>query len=351
MLHEGSPEGVESPRDQQAASPLDQRALLAVRNLHTHFLSREEPIRALNGVTFEIGRYETVGLVGETGSGKSLSAASILGLVRPPGRVVAGRALFDGRDLIHMAEAERRSLRGGEIALVPQNAKAALNPLLRVGDQIRTVYKAHLGLSDAVLRDHMGNMLESVGFSDPGHVADSYPHELSGGMAQRVVLAIAMGTDPKLIIADEPTSGLDSTVQVKVLDLMQRLLGKTRGSALLITHHLGIVAQYCERVLVMHAGQIVESADVESFFARPMHPYGVGLLEALRVGTDTSGQGAILVEGTPPDLRELPSGCLYRLRCPLAADLCQRDEPPMLDVGSGHQSKCYRVTELIEHRK
>ena len=224
------------------------RGLLSVEGLFTYFQTRRGLVKALNGVSFDVGSEEILGLVGETGSGKSLTADSILGLVRPPGKIVAGSIRFDGEELTSMTEAELTRLRGSRITLVPQHAKSALNPLMTARDQLLNVYRAHLPFSSKGLEEHLAMMLREVGFSDPNRILTSYPHQLSGGMAQRVVLAMAIGTSPELVIADEPTSGLDATIQVKVLNLMQRLLKESRSSAILITHDLGIVAQIADLV-------------------------------------------------------------------------------------------------------
>jgi ABC-type dipeptide/oligopeptide/nickel transport system ATPase component len=258
---------------------------LSVEDLCTYFFTSRGVIKAVDGVTFEVAREEIVGLVGETGSGKSVTAASIMGIVRPPGQIVRGRIRFDGREITRMAEQEIRRLRGSQIAMVVQNPRAALNPLIPVGDQILNVYRTHLNISRREAEARMCSILEGVGFSEPRSIARSYVHQLSGGMAQRVIIAIAMGTSPKLVIADEPTTGLDATVQVEVLDLMIRLIRQARAAMLLITHDLGIVAQYCDSVAVMHSGVLVERADIETFFTRPSHAYSSKLLNALKSQT------------------------------------------------------------------
>ncbi len=320
---------------------------LSVEGLFTHIHTRDGVVKALNGVSFDVRSQEILGLVGETGSGKSLTADSIMGLVRAPGKIVAGSIRFDGEELTSMTETELSRLRGRRIAFVPQHAKSALNPLMTARDQLLNVYGTHLPLARKELEEHLATMLRDVGFADPSLISTSYPHQLSGGMAQRVVLAMALGTSPELVIADEPTSGLDARIQVTVLSLMQRLLKESGSSAILITHDLGVVAQYCDRVAVMHAGQIVEIASVRAFFGQPKHPYSAGLLNALMTSPDL--HGGIRVTGLPPDLRDPPPGCLYRHRCPLAAEICEEHEPAPVAVGPDHWSRCHRVDDLVRN--
>lgn len=322
-------------------------ALLTVEDLHTVFYTRQGALRALNGVSFQVWEREILGLVGETGSGKSLTAASILKLVLPPGRVVRGRALFQGIDLLALPEEQLRARRGRDISLVTQNAKAALNPLLPVGKQILNIYSAHLHKPRRECETHMLEMLRDVGFTEPEVTARRYPHELSGGMAQRAVIAMALGTSPQLVVADEPTTGLDATVQVQVLDLLVASVIEAGASALLITHDLGIVANYCDRVAMMHAGRIVEAANVDDFFAHPRHPYSVGLLNAQR----RSRLGDIVIQGSPPDLAAPPSGCAYRERCPLATEICASERPEPREIEPEHWTECHHAEQLQERER
>jgi ABC-type dipeptide/oligopeptide/nickel transport system ATPase component len=254
--------------------------VIKVTNLHTYFYSQRGIEKVLQGVSFEVGRSEVLGLVGQTGSGKSLTAASILGLVQPPGRIVAGSVVFSGVDLLRVSEHERQAVRGAQIALIVQNPKAALNPVMSVGSQVLNIYRFHLSLSKRQLWQRMLEIFRSVGFDEPGRVASSFPYQLSGGMAQRVLIAIMLGLSPKLVIADEPTTGLDATVQVQVLDLLKAKLKDLGAAAILITHDLHIVANYCDLIAVLHEGTIVESAPVSAFFHRPAHPYSQRLLAA-----------------------------------------------------------------------
>ena len=320
-------------------------AVLKIENIHTYFPSSTGTVKAVDGVSFEIQSNEILGLVGETGSGKSMTAASVMGLVRSPGRVVEGRVLYHGRDLTRMASGELNQLRGAKISLIPQNAKAALNPLLPVGKQMNNLWSTHIGRSGSRATDYTLEMLKAVGFEDASRVARSYPHQLSGGMAQRVVIAMAIGSSPDLVIADEPTTGLDATVQIEVLNLMLRMLRRVGAAALLITHDLGIVAHYCNRTAVMHAGEIVEEADVDGFFARPHHPYSAALVNSLKPAEQR--HPALSVLGSPPDLTKLPSGCKYRLRCPLAIQRCVDEVPELRTVEPGHLARCHRADEVM----
>jgi peptide/nickel transport system ATP-binding protein len=324
-------------------------ALLAVYDLCTYFETDRGIVKAADGVSFGIEQDQILGLVGETGSGKSVTAASILRLVQPPGRVVSGRILFEGGDLLDRSEADMRRVRGSEIGLVVQNVKAAFNPLLPVGKQLANVYRTHRKQSVRDARRHAVDMLAAVGMPDPQRVATSYPHQLSGGMLQRVLLALVIGTSPRLILADEPTSGLDATLQVEVLDLLTRLVRERRASALLITHDFGVVARYCDKVAVMFAGRVVEYGDVAQFFSQPRHPYSARLLAAL--GWKSSLEASLGSPGEDVSVADLSVGCPYRARCPLATPMCAAEDPPMREIGRGQWAKCHhseRLTELIE---
>lgn len=320
--------------------------VLRVQNLHTYFPTKLGPAKAVNGVSFQISASEILGLVGETGSGKSITAASIIGLVPPPGRIVKGAILYKNKDLTQLPESEVNRIRGAKISLVVQNVRASLNPLITVGHQMNNVWAAHLHRRGKRATAYTLEMLRAVGFNDPQRVANSYPHQLSGGMAQRVVIAIAIGPSPDLVIADEPTTGLDATVQMEILDLMQRMLSEARASALLITHDLGIVANYCTRVAVMHAGQIVEEASAAAFFARAMHPYSVSLIQSLPNAKPFSRPLEVL--GPAPNLTDLPSGCHYRTRCPLAVAVCEKIEPGLRSPEPSHAVRCHRAEEVPE---
>ena len=319
--------------------------ILSVEMLETHFVSRDadnrvRTARALNGVSFSVDRGEILGLVGETGAGKSLTAYSILGLLNAPARVVGGRAVFEGRDILGLSASEMNKLRGRRIALVVQSPRSSLDPVARIGDQIVRAYRDHQRGDAAEVRKRAVAMLESVGIPDPQRVADAYPHELSGGMAQRALIALALINEPDLLIADEPTTGLDVTVQAQVLDLLKSLVISRGLATIIITHDLGVVANYCDRVAVMFAGRIVEQGSVRSVFGGPVHPYTRELIEStperLKIGTQP------MVGAPPPDLFALPSGCHYRMRCTLAEPRCE-SEPPQVVLRGGGMARCERA--------
>ncbi|MBL8701212.1 MAG: ABC transporter ATP-binding protein [Alphaproteobacteria bacterium] len=317
--------------------------LLAVENLHTHFISRslDNEIRvakALNGVSFALERGRVLGLVGETGAGKSLTALSIMGLLKPPALIVGGAVRFEGRDLVTLPPAELNKLRGDRLALIVQNPRASLDPLSRIGDQLARVHRAHRGADAATAARRAVEMLAAVGLPDPERRARAWPHELSGGMAQRVLIAMALINEPQLVIADEPTTGLDVTVQAQILDLIRATVRERSLGAIIITHDLGVVAHYCDEIAVMYAGSIVEQGETRDVFARPRHPYTINLIdstpERLAIG---SGR---VFGGPPPDLFNLPPGCHYRPRCPKASPACVA-EPPWAAVDGGHFARCH----------
>lgn len=319
--------------------------LLAIENLHTHFVARDRfdrvrVARALNGVSFTLDSGEVLGLVGETGAGKSLTALSVLGLLRPPARIVAGSVKFDGAELLGRQESSLNALRGGDIALVVQSPRTSLDPLTRIGEQIARVVRVHRGVGAEDARQRALQMLAAVGIPDPPRRYEAWPHELSGGMAQRVLIAMALANEPRLLIADEPTTGLDVTVQAQILDLLRAQARQRSLATLIITHDLGIVAQYADRVAVMFAGSVVETGDVRAVFSAPAHPYTQALLacmpERIRLGTSIHRAGA------PPDLYALPPGCPYADRCPSAAVACRR-MPEERALGDGHRVRCHQV--------
>lgn len=323
-------------------------SLLKVENLRTHFVSRDidNQIRvaeALNNVSFSLDAGRVLGFVGETGAGKSLTAQSICGLLRPPARIVGGRVLFDGQDLTAMDPDELNALRGAEIAMVVQNPRTSLDPLTRIGEQLVRIHQAHTGGPIEASRQRALRMMEAVGIPDPTNRANAWPHELSGGMAQRVLIAMALMNDPKLLIADEPTTGLDVTVQAQILDLLKDLTDRFSMAMIIITHDLGIVAHYSDEVAVMFAGTIVESGPVGAIFDAPAHPYTRSLIaatpERLKVG------GGAKLGGQPPDLYNLPSGCPLRTRCAYAKKTCATP-PPRQEIDAGHFAMCHFTQAL-----
>ena len=323
--------------------------LLRVHELRTYFYGEAGVARAVDGVSFEIGAGETVGLVGESGSGKSVTALSLLRLIRPPGRIEPGsEILFEGRNLVALDERDMRSVRGARISMVFQEPMTALNPVFTVGDQIAEVVRVHKGGSKREAWDRAIKMLETVGIPAPAQRANEYPHQLSGGMRQRVVIAMALVMNPALVIADEPTTALDVTIQAQILELLGELQRQFGTSVLLITHDLGVVAETVTRVLVMYGGEIVEEAPVGELFAQAHHPYTEGLLNAMpRVGQERERLETI--PGTVPPPTAWPSGCRFHDRCPYAWERCAADHPPLYQIGAGHVSRCHLADE--PHRR
>jgi oligopeptide/dipeptide ABC transporter ATP-binding protein len=319
--------------------------LLEIENLHTYFYTDTGIARAVDGVSLSVGVGETVGVVGESGCGKSVTALSILRLVRPPGRIEPGSAMrFEGRDLLRLEEREMQRVRGNRIAMVFQEPMTALNPVFTVGDQIGEVARIHAGASKRDAWAKAIEMLKLVGIPAPEQRAGEYPHQLSGGMRQRVVIAMALVMNPALIIADEPTTALDVTIQAQILELLADLTRRLGTSVLLITHDLGVVAENCTRVIVMYAGEVVEEATTIDLFARAHHPYTEGLLGAMpRVGGEKDRLATI--PGTVPAPTDWPKGCRFRDRCPYSWERCEAEHPPLYQIGGGHTSRCHLADE------
>ena len=313
------------------------RPLLEVKNLHTRFTTHRGLVRAVNGISFEIREGELVGLVGETGCGKSVTARSVLGLIRPPGRIVEGEINFEGNNLRDLSRREFRNLRGTGISFVPQNPWGALNPILRIERQFRNVIRAHTNASKQECWDMSLAMLESVGIQGPERILKGYAHQLSGGMAQRVVMAIALVLNPRLVIADEPTTGLDVTIQRQILDMVMELLERDRRAMLLVTHDLGVVAQYCHRVIVMYAGKIVESGPVSEVFVSRSHPYTQALLAAI----PRPGHDLVSLRGRVPSLVDYPTGCPFKDRCDHAFEPCEGTEPLLREQSVDRRFACH----------
>lgn len=320
--------------------------LLDVRELQTWFTTPRGTVRVLDGVSFSVQPGEILGLVGETGSGKSVTAASILRLVRPPGRIVGGQVVFAGRDLLRLSEAEMRELRGREIAMVFQNPRAALNPLRRVGDVFVEVLRHRRGLAPAAARAEAARLLARVHVPDPERVLRAYPHQLSGGMCQRVMIAMAVGCRPRLLLADEPTSSLDVTTQAQIVDLLRELRDELGTAQILITHDLGLAAELCDRVAVMYSGRIVEVAPVEALFEAPRHPYTLGLLGSRpRLGEEPRAALRV-IPGNVPDPARRPPGCAFHPRCAWAVERCRQEVPAAEAAGPGHAVACHRWREV-----
>jgi len=313
--------------------------LLSVEGLQTHFETGEGVLRAVDGVSFSIERGEVLGLVGESGCGKSVTSLSIMRLVPPPGRVAAGRILFEGEDLLAKDAEAMRRVRGARIAMVFQEPMTSLNPVFSIGDQIASAILAHSGAGRREAWQRTVEMLDLVQIPSPRQRARDFPHQLSGGLRQRAMIAMALGSGPALLIADEPTTALDVTIQAQILDLLRRLQAERGMSVLLITHDLGVVAELCHRVAVIYAGRIVEMAPVTSLFARPLHPYTRGLLQCLP-HPSRFGQPLASIEGVPPDLRQRSAGCRFAPRCSYAVAACRRDEPTLEEREPGHFVAC-----------
>ncbi len=324
----------------------DSDPLLQVRDLQVSFKTDAAQVRAVRGVSFDVLPGETVGIVGESGSGKSVTNLALMGLVpKPPGRIDGGEVLYGGSDLLKLGETQMQSIRGRRIAMIFQDPMTALNPLMTVGQQLTEMTRLHLKLDRKAADRKAAEMLELVGISGAEKRLRDYPHQFSGGMRQRVMIAMALSCEPDLLIADEPTTALDVTIQAQILDLLRELQQRRGTSIIMITHDLGVVAEICRRVLVMYAGKVVESSDVETLFADPRHPYTQGLLRSLPRFDQTSDT-LEAIPGQPPDLGNLPQGCSFRPRCPDAIPACQAAEPPLVTLGdSSRQAACIVAQE------
>ncbi|MFC6726247.1 ABC transporter ATP-binding protein, partial [Halobium palmae] len=303
--------------------------LLDVRNLRTQFRTDDEPVVAVNDVSFTLDRGETMGIVGESGAGKSVTARSVMGLIDHPGEVVGGEIVFDGEDLAAKSEKEMQAVRGNRIALVPQDPMRSLNPVLTVGSQIVETVERHQDVSESEAKTIAIDAMAETGIPDAADRFSDYPHEFSGGMRQRVLIAIGLACEPDLIIADEPTTALDVTTQAKILDLLNELQEERGMAILMITHNLGVVAQTCDTVGVMYAGNLVEKAELEALFERPTHPYTRGLIDSIPE-TDREYDELPTLDGSMPDLADLPQGCNFAPRCPYAEEACRTPGDPEL---------------------
>ena len=323
--------------------------LLQVRNLTTQFFTSSGTVRAVDNVTFDVAEGETVAVVGESGCGKSVSALSILRLVPwPPGKIVGGSINFMGQNLLEMGDEDIRRVRGREISMVFQEPMTSLNPVLSIGLQLTETMQHHLGLSPAQALKRAAELLEMVGIAEPKRRLAQFPHHLSGGMRQRVMIAVALSCEPKLIIADEPTTALDVTIQAQILELMKDLTKRLGVALVVITHNLGVVARYADRVNVMYAGKIIEMGSAQQIYHQPHHPYTLGLLASVPRMDQPRGTRLIPIDGQPPDLTRLDGGCAFRPRCRFAVDRCAQEFPPLENIDSGHVSACWRVKEINE---
>jgi peptide/nickel transport system ATP-binding protein/oligopeptide transport system ATP-binding protein len=319
--------------------------LLTVENLRTHFLTFEGVARAVDDVTFSLEGGETLGLVGESGCGKSVTALTVMGLIpSPPGRVAGGRIRFRGRDLLALSADEMRHIRGNRISMIFQEPMTSLNPVYTVGDQIAEMFVFHRGMGRRESRQRAVDMLAMVQIPSPAKRADEYPHQLSGGMRQRAMIAMALACDPEILIADEPTTALDVTIQAQILELMLKLKQDTGAAVVMITHDLGVIAETAQRVVVMYAGRVVEEASTATLFEDPQHPYTRGLLRSVprmgqraRVGRERLAE----ISGVVPSLYDLPEGCAFHPRCPEADKICRRESPQITDAGGGRRIRCW----------
>jgi len=323
-------------------SSIDDDVLLDVRGLTTHFFTEDGIVRSVDGVTFDVRKGEVLGLVGESGSGKSVTALSLLRLIpSPPGRIVAGEVSFNNRDLLNLDEDAMRDLRGNEMAMIFQEPMTSLNPVLTVGRQVAEPLEVHQGMGQSEAMKKAVELLAQVNIAEPELRAQAYPHQFSGGMRQRAMIAMGMGCDPLLMIADEPTTALDVTVQTQLLDLLQEVTRETGMSLILITHNLGVVARYANRVNVMYAGRIVEKGPADAIYDTPRHPYTIGLMASVPQLDQDLKQKLIPIEGQPPDLTNLPTGCAFHPRCPYAIDRCRQETPTLESVGPDHEAACW----------
>ena len=323
--------------------------VLEITDLKVQFNTGRGVVQAVNGISYSVSPGETVAIVGESGSGKSVAAMSILRLVQtPPGQIMPGSSIrFDGREILAMDEREMRTLRGGQISMVFQEPMTSLNPVFTVGAQIAEAITLHLRLTGRAARLRALEFLSMVGISDPERRYEQYPHQLSGGMRQRVMIAMALSCNPKIIIADEPTTALDVTIQAQILELMRSLTKQLGVSLILITHNLGVVARYAERVMVMYAGRIVEEGTVREIFRSPRHPYTIGLLNSIPRMDQRRGTRLIPIKGQPSDLTGLGEGCAYVPRCGWAISRCMHDNPQLAALEGGHASACHRKDDVV----
>ena len=327
----------------------DGENILTVDGLKTYFSTEDGVVKAVDGISFELKKGETLGIVGESGSGKSVTNLSVMRLIQePPGKIAAGRVIFDGVDVLQLPMDEVRSLRGKRIAMIFQDPMTSLNPFMKISRQLMEVTELHLGHTRQQAREHAIKMLKMVGISDAESRMDSYPHEFSGGMRQRVMIAMGLSCDPELLIADEPTTALDVTIQAQILELIKDLRTRMGTSVILITHDLGVVAGMTDKIIVMYAGKVFEQAPTRELFASPANPYTKGLLRSVPDPNHEHGEPLYQIPGLPPDVANLPPGCPFAERCDRAAEICRKEFPPFVEVSEGHHSLCHFAREVFE---
>ncbi|HLC28156.1 MAG TPA: ABC transporter ATP-binding protein [Dehalococcoidia bacterium] len=327
-------------------------SLLQVKDLKTNFYTEEGVVQAVNGVSYDIAPGEIVGLVGESGCGKTVSALSILRLIpNPPGKIVGGEIMFEGEDIIKMDEEEVRHIRGNKIGMIFQEPMTSLNPVLTIGRQLTETLELHLKMDRQAATQRAVELLEMVGIPEAKQRINDYPHQFSGGMRQRVMIAMALSCNPKLLLADEPTTALDVTIQAQILELLTRLTRELGTAVIVITHNLGVVARYADRVFVMYAGKVIESATAEDLYANPRHPYTLGLLKSVPRLDEARKLKLDPIEGMPPDLVNLGAGCPFRPRCKFSVERCKEENPPLLTVADAHASACWEWERVVKAAK
>jgi len=318
--------------------------LLRVSDLKIHFFTYRGIAKAVDGISFDVQRGEALGLVGESGSGKTVTGMSVLQIIQLPGKIVSGDIVFKGTSLVTMPEDQARSLRGGKITMIFQNPRTSLNPVLTIGEQIDRVYRQHTGCSAKQTQERRFEMLEKVGIGDSIRFSKNYPHQVSGGMCQRAMIVMAIICEPELIIADEPTTGLDVTIQRQITELLGEMRQRINATEILITHDLGVVAETCDRIVVMYAGLLMEIATTKDLFSRPRHPYTIGLLKSIpRVDVD---EEPIPLPGYVPNAYSRPAGCPFHPRCQFAEEICRQQEPALQEIEEGHFVACHLVEEV-----
>jgi len=320
--------------------------LVDIKDLATYFYTPEGVVKAVDGVTYDIQEGETLGLVGESGCGKSVSALSLMRLIQKPGKVVSGSATLAGTDVLQLSESQMRRVRGKDMSMIFQEPMTSLNPVLTIGRQLTESLQLHLRMDSKAAADRAGELLELVGIPEGRGRLSDYPHQFSGGMRQRVMIAIGISCNPRLLIADEPTTALDVTIQAQILELMQSLSSELGMANLVITHNLGVVARYADRVNVMYAGKIIERGSAREIYKNPRHPYTLGLLASVPRLDEPRKAQLEPIEGQPPDLLALPQGCAFRARCKYAIDRCAVEVPPLLQVADGHTAACFVADTL-----
>jgi oligopeptide transport system ATP-binding protein len=321
--------------------------ILSVKDLRTYFRTDDGLVKAVDGISFDLKKGETLGIVGESGSGKSVTNLSVMRLIpEPPGKIVSGEILFDGTDVRALPIDQVRKIRGRRIAMIFQDPMTSLNPFLKISTQLMEVTRLHLGHTKQEAYDHGIKMLEMVGIPDAQSRMSGYPHELSGGMRQRVMIAMALSCDPELLIADEPTTALDVTIQAQILELIKDLRSRMGTSVILITHDLGVVAGMTDKIIVMYAGKVFEQAPTRELFSRPANPYTKGLLRSVPDPAHEQGKDLYQIPGLPPDVAHLPPGCPFAERCERAEDICRREFPPFVEINAEHHSLCHFAEEV-----